>query len=62
MKFLRDPLFHFVLLGAALFVVYAVTTGLFFSGDARRIEIDAAAIDFIRERFERQLIELMHAF
>ena len=54
MKLLRDPLLHFVILGAALFGVYAQVTGLVSSGDVRRIEIDPPQIEFLAGAFERQ--------
>ena len=41
MKLLRDPVFHFVLLGALLFSLYAVTAGFFSNDGIRRIEITA---------------------
>jgi hypothetical protein len=54
MKLLRDPLFHFVVLGAALFAIYAVASGAFSSEDTRRIEIGASEIEFLAATFERQ--------
>jgi hypothetical protein len=54
MKLLRDPLLHFLILGAAFFVVYALATGLFSSDDVRRIEIDTSEIEFLASGFERQ--------
>ena len=54
MKFLRDPLLHFVVLGAALFAIYALATGLFSSNQARRIEIGNAEVEFLAANFERQ--------
>jgi hypothetical protein len=54
MRVLRDPLLHFVILGAALFVVYALATGLFSSSDVRRIEIGTPEIEFLASSFERQ--------
>jgi hypothetical protein len=54
MKLLRDPLFHFVVLGAVLFFVYAMASGLFAPGDVRRIEIDGPTIEFLAGTFERQ--------
>ena len=54
MKFLRDPLVHFVILGAGLFVVYALVAGVFSSGDVRRIEIGKSEIEFLAGTFERQ--------
>jgi len=54
MKLLRDPLFHFVVLGAVLFLLYAVATDLLSTGDVRRIEITAPEIGFLASGFERQ--------
>jgi hypothetical protein len=54
MKVLRDPLLHFVILGAALFLVYAVASDLFSSDDSRRIEITASEIELLANAFERQ--------
>jgi len=54
MKLLRDPLFHFVVLGGILFFVYAVASGFFASGDVRRIDIDRPTIDLLTGAFERQ--------
>jgi len=54
MRFLRDPLLHFLILGAALLLVYALTTGAFSSGDVRRIEIGASEIEMLAGGFERQ--------
>jgi hypothetical protein len=54
MKLLRDPLFHFILLGAALFVVYALASGFLISGESPRIEINASEIEFLAGNFERQ--------
>jgi hypothetical protein len=54
MRFLRDPLLHFVILGAALFMIYALASGVFSSGDVRRIEIGPSEIELLAGRFERQ--------
>jgi hypothetical protein len=54
MKLLRDPLLHFVVLGAVLFAVYALVTGLFTSDEVRRIEIDQPQIEFLAGTFQRQ--------
>jgi hypothetical protein len=54
MRFLRDPLLHFVILGAALLLVYALATGAFSSTDVRRIEIGESEIELLAGRFERQ--------
>ena len=54
MKLLRDPLLHFMILGAVLFAVYALATGVFSSNQARRVEIGGAEIEFLVANFERQ--------
>ena len=54
MKLLRDPLLHFLILGAVLFGVYALVTGVFSSKEERRIEIGEAEIEFLTGTFERQ--------
>ena len=54
MKLLRDPLFHFIVLGAALFIVYALAADLFSADESRRIEIDESEIGFLAGNFERQ--------
>ena len=54
MKLLRDPLVHFVILGAALFGVYSLATGLFSSNQARQVDISGAEIEFLAAGFERQ--------
>jgi len=54
MRLLRDPLLHFVALGAVLFAVYGATSGLFAPDDVLRIEIDRPAIDLLAGTFERQ--------
>jgi len=54
MKALRDPLFHFLVLGAALFLVYALATGFFSSDDVHRIEIGEPEIEFLAGGFERR--------
>jgi hypothetical protein len=54
MKLLRDPLLHFLLLGAVLFGVYFLVSGVISSGEERRIEIGDAEIEFLTGNFERQ--------
>ena len=54
MKLLRDPLFHFVLLGLGLFAIYAWTGDLFSTEDGRRIEMDGSTIERLGDRWERQ--------
>lgn len=54
MKLLREPLFHFVVLGAALFLVYTATSDRLSDDSARKIVITRAEIDFLSDGFERQ--------
>lgn len=54
MKLLRDPLVHFMVLGAVLFFVYAMASGFFAPDDVRRIEIDRPVIELLAGSFERQ--------
>lgn len=54
MKLLREPLFHFVALGAVLFLVYAVASDMFSSDVPRRIEIAQAEIEFLAANWQRQ--------
>lgn len=52
LKFLRDPLFHFLVLGAGLFMVYAVVNGPA-SGPADRIVVDETQALRLAEQFQR---------
>lgn len=54
MRLLREPLVHFVALGAALFIVYAVVSDAFTSDESRRIEITESDIQLLAETFQRQ--------
>jgi hypothetical protein len=54
MKLLREPLFQFVVLGAALFTVYAIGGDFFASDPSRLIEITASDIELLAGSFERQ--------
>jgi hypothetical protein len=54
MKALRDPLLHFLILGAALLAIYALAAGVFTRDALRRIEIDDAQVAFLAGTFERQ--------
>lgn len=51
-RWLREPLVHFVLLGAGLFVLYSLVGGV---GDERshRIEVSAAQVERLAELFAR---------
>lgn len=54
MKLLREPLFQFAVLGAALFAVYAFATDAFSSDDSRLIEMNEAEIAFLAANWQRQ--------
>jgi peptidyl-prolyl cis-trans isomerase C len=54
MKLLREPLFHFVALGAVLFLVYAVLSDVFTVDAGRRIEITESEIQLLAETWQRQ--------
>lgn len=54
MRLLRDPLFHFVALGAVLFLVYAVVSDILASDANRRIEITESEIQLLAETWQRQ--------
>lgn len=54
MKLLRDPLFHFVVFGVVLFLVYTSTSDLLSDDSTRKIVITRAEIDFLAGGFERQ--------
>lgn len=54
MKLLREPLFHFALLGALLFTVYAIASDAFSSDAARRIEINDAEVALLAANWQRQ--------
>lgn len=53
MKFLREPLIHFVALGGLLFSVYTIGSGLFSSDRALRIKIRESDIVLLVENFRR---------
>jgi hypothetical protein len=54
MKLLREPLFHFVMLGVAIFVIYVIASDIFAARTAHRIEITAAQVEMIAEGFSRR--------
>ncbi len=54
MKLLRDPLAHFLILGAVLFVIYSLATDVFAENEARRITIDESEIELLASGWERQ--------
>lgn len=51
---LREPMLHFVALGAALFLVYATVGNLFSVDASRRIEISEPEIELLANTWERQ--------
>jgi hypothetical protein len=53
MKLLREPLFHFVALGAVLFLVYTIGSGFLSSDPGRRITIKESDIVLLAENFKR---------
>ncbi|HSG82144.1 MAG TPA: peptidyl-prolyl cis-trans isomerase, partial [Gemmatimonadota bacterium] len=54
MKLLREPLLHFVAIGAVLFLVHALASGLFQTDTSRRIEITEAEIELLASTWQRQ--------
>jgi hypothetical protein len=53
-RLLREPLFHFIALGIALFLVYATARDAFSDDPGRQIRIADAEIGFLVAYFERQ--------
>jgi hypothetical protein len=54
MKWVREPLVHFAVLGAVLFLAYAIASDLFAEDQARQIVIDEAAIELLADGWQRQ--------
>ena len=54
MKWLRDPLFLFLLLGAALAIAWSALSGTFAGDDEKRIDMDAQEIELLAANWERQ--------
>jgi len=54
MKWIREPLVHFAILGAILFLAYAVASDLFAEDQARQIVMDESAIATLADGWERQ--------
>ena len=54
MKWIREPLVHFAILGAILFLAYAVASDLFAEDQARQIVINEAGIEILADGWERQ--------
>lgn len=53
-RLLREPLLHFLALGALLFGLYFLVSDAPAPGDERRIEVSAGAINQLAEQFTRQ--------
>lgn len=54
MRLLREPLFHFLVLGTVLFLIYAVLSDIFTSDANRRIEVTRSEIQLLAETWQRQ--------
>jgi hypothetical protein len=54
MKWIREPLVHFTVLGAVLFLAYAVASDLFAVDEARQIVMDEPAIELLADGWQRQ--------
>ncbi|MBT8461781.1 MAG: peptidyl-prolyl cis-trans isomerase [Gemmatimonadetes bacterium] len=54
MRLIREPLVQFTVLGAALFLVWAVASDLFAVDESRRIVMDEAEIEFLADGWQRQ--------
>ena len=54
MKWLKEPLVLFILLGAALTLVYSVASGAFAADESKTVAMDAAEIELLAANWERQ--------
>ena len=54
MKLVREPMFQFVILGAALFAIYAVASDRLASDESTTIRITPADVEILSATFERQ--------
>lgn len=54
MKLLREPLVHFVVLGAALSAIWAVGSDMFGADESRTVVIDASEIELLADGWQRQ--------
>jgi peptidyl-prolyl cis-trans isomerase C len=54
MKWIREPLVHFTILGAVLFLAYAMVSDLFAVDQARQIVMDEAEIELLADGWQRQ--------
>jgi len=54
LKWTREPLVHFAILGTLLFLTYAVASDLFAVDEAHRVVIDEPEIEFLADRWQRQ--------
>ena len=57
LRFLRDPLFHFLVLGAVLFMVYSVVSGTA-GAPADRIVVDETQALRLADQFKRTWMRL----
>jgi peptidyl-prolyl cis-trans isomerase C len=54
MKWLKEPLVLFILLGAALTLVYSVASGAFAADESKTVSMDASEIELLAANWERQ--------
>jgi peptidyl-prolyl cis-trans isomerase C len=54
MKWLKEPLVLFILLGAALTLVYSVASGAFATDESKTVAMDASEIELLAANWERQ--------
>jgi hypothetical protein len=54
MKFLREPLLHFLLIGAAFFIFYNMFSGPGPETDSKSIVVGAAEIDWMKSSFQQR--------
>lgn len=54
MKWLKEPLLQFVLLGAALMIVYSLTSEAFASDESKQVTMGADEIELLAASWERQ--------
>ena len=54
MKWRKEPLVQFVLLGAALMLVYSLTSDAFADDTSKQITMDAQEIELLAANWERQ--------
>ena len=54
MKFIKEPLFQFVILGTALFAVYAMTSDRLATNESATIRLTSTDVELLSATFERQ--------